>query len=58
MRLDGALQVSPASVKLRGEGLELRAWQQKTDRARRGTCYVICLASLSKKDLLESGMEV
>ena len=49
VRFDDLLHVAPSSVVLREKGLELRAWQTKVERKRRGT-YVVCRASLSGED--------
>ena len=50
--------ISPRSVLLRQEGLELKALQTKTERARRGTRIVICRASLTGVDWIFKGFHM
>ena len=56
-RFDDGLHVTPATVVLRPEGLQCRAWQTKTDRPRRNTQLVVCRASLGGFEWLRYGFE-
>ena len=58
MRFDDSLHVAPSTVQFNTGGLQLRAWQTKRDRVRRGTRIAVCNASVGDVEWLSPGFRL